>query len=98
MNAARTPDSNLWEGLEIGLVELGSIFIRGLDKVEERAKAARQTLEFIGNGGFAKPWLLLYDNVDDPDVLLQWAPVGTTRVLVTSRHAAWGPGVVKLGM
>jgi hypothetical protein len=83
-------------GVESGLVALGSIFIRGLDQVQDRAKAARQTLELIANGGFAKPWLLVYDNVDDVAVLRQWAPVGNARVLVTSRLGAWGAGVAKV--
>ena len=96
LNAARTKDSKSWEGLEKGLVDLGSIFIRGLDQVQDRSAAARQTLEFIANGGFAKPWLFVYDNVDDPSVLRQWAPVGNARVLVTSRLAAWGAGVAKV--
>src|SRR5262249_2551169 len=96
LNAARAKDSKSWEGLEKGLVDLGSIFIRGLDQVQDRAAAARQTLEFIANSGFAKPWLLVYDNVDDAAVLRQWTPVGNARVLVTSRLGAWGAGVAKV--
>jgi TIR domain-containing protein len=96
LDAARAKDSKSWEGLERGLVDLGTIFIRGLDQVQNRAAAARQTLEFIANGGFAKPWLLVYDNVDDPAVLRQWAPVGNARLLVTSRLGAWGAGIAKI--
>ena len=96
LNAARAPDSNIWEGVERGLVDLGSIFIRDLDQAKDRAKAARRTLDFIASGGFAKPWLLVYDNVADVDVLRQWAPVGNACVLVTSRLAAWGAGVAKV--
>jgi tetratricopeptide (TPR) repeat protein len=96
LNAARTKDGKSWEGVEKGLVDLGSIFIRGLDQVQDRAAAARQTLEFIANAGFAKTWLLVYDNVDDAGVLRQWAPVGNARVLVTSQIAAWGAGVAKV--
>jgi hypothetical protein len=51
LNAARTKNSKSWDELEQGLVELGSIFIRGLDQVQDRAAAARQTLEFIAHGG-----------------------------------------------
>ena len=96
LNAARAKDSKSWDGLEKGLVDLGTIFIRGLDQVQDRAAAARQTLEFIANAGFAKPWLLIYDNADDAAVLRQWAPVGNARVLVTSRLGAWGAGVAKV--
>ena len=92
LNAARAKDSKSWEGVEKGLVDLGSIFIRGLDQVQDRAAAARQTLEFIAHGGFAKPWLLVYDNVDDAAVLRQWAPLGNAHVLVTSRLGGWASG------
>ena len=51
----------------------------------DRAKAARQTLDFIAHGGFAKPWLLIYDNVDDARVLKDWAPIGNAHVLATTR-------------
>jgi tetratricopeptide (TPR) repeat protein len=96
LNAARAKDSKSWEGIEKGLVDLGSIFIRGLDQAADRVKAARQTLEFIAGGGFAKPWLLVYDNVDDAAVLRQWAPVGNARLLVTTRLRAWGAGIAKV--
>ena len=98
LNAARAKDSKSWEGVEKGLVDLGSIFIRGLDQVQDRAAAAHRTLEFIAHGGFAKPWLLIYDNVDDAAVLRQWAAAGNARVLVTSRIGAWGAGVAKVGV
>jgi tetratricopeptide (TPR) repeat protein len=96
LNAARAKDGKSWERLEKGLVDLGAIFFRGLNQVEDRAAAARRTLEFIANDGFAKPWLLVYDNVDDAAVLRQWAPVGNAHILVTSRLGAWGAGVAKV--
>jgi tetratricopeptide (TPR) repeat protein len=98
LSGARAPNSEIWEGVERGLVQLGSIFDDRLDMAPERAKAARQTLEFVAYGGFAKPWLLVYDDVVDPAVLRQWAPVGNACVLVTSRFAAWGSGVVKVAI
>src|SRR5262250_820018 len=61
LNAGRAKDSKSWDGVEKGLVDLGSIFIRGLDQATDRAAAARQSLKFIADGGFSKPWLLIYD-------------------------------------
>lgn len=88
LSAARTPGSKRWDGIERGLVELGSLFIRGLDQAEDRAKAARRTLEFLAHGGFAKPWLLVYDSADDGTVLRDWAAGTNVRVVVTTRIAA----------
>jgi hypothetical protein len=77
LNAARPEDGTPgFEGVERGLVDLGAIFIRGLDQLQDRAKAARQTLELIAHGGFEKPWLLVFDNVDDRGVVRAWAPLG----------------------
>ena len=56
-------------GVVDGLVALGAIFIPGLEEAKDRAEAARAALAFIADGGFAKPWLLLYDNVVQPKAL-----------------------------
>jgi hypothetical protein len=94
LNAAAPEDGSPgFEGVERGLVDLGAIFIRGLDQAQDRAKSARQTLELIAHGGFEKPWLLVFDNVDDRGVLREWAPLGNAQVLVTSRLSGW-PGTV----
>jgi hypothetical protein len=86
LKAAKPADGSPgFEGVERALIELGAIFIRGLDQVQDRAKAARQTLDLIAHGGFAKPWLLVYDNVDDRAVLREWPPLGNTQVLLTTR-------------
>ncbi len=95
LNAGKPADGTAgFEGVERALIELGAILIRGLDQTQERAKAARHTLDLIAHGGFDKPWLLVYDNVDDARVLRDWAPAGNGHVLVTSRLSGW-PGTVK---
>jgi tetratricopeptide (TPR) repeat protein len=96
LSATRAKDSKTWEGVEKGLVDLGKIFIRGLDQAADRAAAARQTLQFIAAGGFGKPWLLVYDNVDDENVLQQWSPVGNAHVVVTSRLRGWRASVTRV--
>ncbi len=93
LNAARPADGAGFEGVERGLVDLGALFIRGLDRVENRAAAARQTLDFIAHGGFEKRWLLVYDNVDDARVLTEWAPIGNAHVLMTTRIGGWPSAV-----
>ena len=93
LNAERTKDSEGFEGIEKGLVELGAIFIRGLGEAQDRVAAARQTLDFLADGGFAKPWLLVYDNVDDPRALKEWTPRSNAHVLATSRLGGWPQGV-----
>jgi tetratricopeptide (TPR) repeat protein len=86
LNAAKPEDGTPgFDGVERALVDLGTIFIRGLDQAQDRGKAARQTLDLIAHGGFEKPWLLVYDNVDDRAVLRKWAPLGNAQVLVTTR-------------
>ena len=93
LNAASDENSATWDGVEQGLVHLGDHYIRGLAQAQERTKAARYTLDFLAHGGFTKPWLLIYDNVDDPRVLDAWRPQANACVLVTSRISNWSHGV-----
>jgi hypothetical protein len=78
LNAAKPEGAVGFEGVEQALVELGGILSPG-DQAENRAEAARQTLDLIADGDFDKPWLLVYDNVDDTRVLRDWAPLGIPR-------------------
>ena len=93
LNAASDSDAVSWEGVEQGLVALGDHYVRGLAQAEDRAKAAQYALDFLAHGGFTKPWLLIFDNVDDPRVLDVWRPRGNVHVLVTSRISNWRLGV-----
>ena len=79
--AEKAKDSAIWDGLEQGLVDLRAVLYPGLEPPKERAKAARDVLNFLGSGGFEKPWLLVYDNADDQDVLDAWAPDEAVRYL-----------------
>src|SRR5208337_151685 len=56
-------------GIVDGLVALGAEFNPALNEVQDRAEAARWTLAFLAEGGFEKPWLLIYDNVPQPKAL-----------------------------
>ena len=72
-----------------GLVALGATFIPGLNEAKDRAEAARAALKFIADGGFEKPWLLLYDNVEQPKALDGLLPRGGAHALVTTRWPDW---------
>ena len=76
-------------GIVDGLVALGAIFIPGLDEAKDRAEAARAALKFIADGGFEKPWLLLYDNVEQPKALDGLLPRAGAQVLITTRFPDW---------
>jgi len=76
-----------------GLVALGDHFVKGLAQAQDRFEAARYALDFLAQGGFSKPWLLIFDNIDNPRVLDVWWPRGNVHVLVTSRISNWSLGV-----
>jgi tetratricopeptide (TPR) repeat protein len=76
-------------GIVDGLVALGAIFIPGLNEAKDRAEAARTALNFIAEGGFAKPWLLLYDNVEQPKTLDGLLPRAGAHALITTRFPDW---------
>lgn len=92
-NAEKAQGVESWPGVESGFIDLGATFIRGLDQMQDRTAAAKQGLSLIAEAGFEKPWLLVFDNVDDAKVLKTWVPKTGARVLVTSRLGAWGSGV-----
>ena len=93
LRAEKSKDSATWDGIEQGLADLRGVLYPGVEPPKERAKAARDTLNFLSTGGFEKPWLLVYDNVDDEEVLEAWAPPANVQVLMTSRLGNWGAEV-----
>jgi tetratricopeptide (TPR) repeat protein len=76
-------------GIVDGLVALGAIFIPGLNEAKDRGEAARTALNFIAHGGFEKPWLLLYDNVEQPKALDGLLPRVGAHALITTRFPDW---------
>ena len=83
------------ESIKTSLIELGRHFIPGLDSVQDRAEAARATLERI-LPGFRRPWLLIYDNLDSEALLRRWTPRENARVLVTSRVQTFSEALRKV--
>ena len=66
------------------LIELGARFIQGLAEVADREAAARATLDFIAQTPADKPWLLVYDNAENPAALEKLTPRAGAHVLITS--------------
>ena len=87
LHATRAQNAATWDGIEFGLVELGTIYMPELSQAQDRAAAAERTLDFLAHTGFHKPWLLIYDDVDDAGVLDRWRPRGNVHLLVTTRLA-----------
>jgi tetratricopeptide (TPR) repeat protein len=89
------PDAPTWPGIEQGYIELGDTFMRGLAQQQDRQAAARTGRNFIEKAGFEKPWLIVYDNVDDVRTLTAdaWQPPKGAHVIITSRLATKAKGV-----
>jgi tetratricopeptide (TPR) repeat protein len=78
------------ETLADDLIDLGARFIPGLREVPERDRAARRALDWIELAGFEKPWLIVYDNVEEPGRIDGLTPRTGAHVLVTTRWSDWG--------
>ena len=68
LDAAKVLDTGTFDGIEHGLVGLRNLLLRHRS-TEDRAQAARNTLAFLSAHVAERPWLLIYDNVDDQSVL-----------------------------
>ncbi len=77
------------EGLVGDLVKLGKELFPGIQHMRDPRQAARAVLGFIEEGQFGKPWLLIYDNVENPRDLDGWTPRTGAHVIVTSRWPYW---------
>jgi tetratricopeptide (TPR) repeat protein len=71
------------------LVELGARFIPGIREVPDRAQAAHAALAYIANMRAGKPWLLVYDNVEQPGDIDRLTPTEGAHVLITTRWSDW---------
>jgi tetratricopeptide (TPR) repeat protein len=77
------------------LLRLGALLVRGLDRLADRRAAAQQLTSSLLKG-FAKPALLVFDNLEDERLMHAWRPRTGSHVLVTSRNAAWGSDVTAI--
>jgi len=79
------------------LIALGTKLMDGLDRIEDRQAAAQMTLDHISQSGQSErqseqqsePWLILYDNVPDPETIRRLTPSSGAHVLITTRWADW---------
>ena len=78
-----------------GLLRVGTLFVRGLDQLADRRGAAQQVTNSV-LGGFAKPVLLIFDNLEDERLLRPWLPRNGSRALATSRNASWGAEIASI--
>ena len=75
----------------IGLAALGAemsaaIRAEAQTNVEQ---AARATLNLIERASTAKPFLLVYDNVEKPGDIEKWTPRAGAHILITTRWSQW---------
>lgn len=80
-------------GIVDGLLRLGAMFERGLEKLADRRAAAQRVINSM-LGGFDKPALLVFDNLEDEALMRSWLPRTGTRAVATSRDAAFGGDIV----
>ena len=78
-----------------GLLRVGTMFVRGLDQLADRRASAQQVTNSVLSG-FAKPVLLIFDNLEDERLLRTWLPRTGSRALVTSRNTAWGAEITAI--
>ena len=71
------------------LADLGSALNPELRQVNDRPAVAKMTLQMLAGAPSGRPFLLVYDNVTDPDALEGWRPAGGAHVLITSRWTDW---------
>ena len=77
------------EDIARGLVNLGSQFLPGVKDMQDRELAVATTLRLLASGGFDKPWLLIFDDVETPKALRAYVPPSGAIVVITSRWADW---------
>ncbi len=78
-------------GVIEGLLRLGAMFVQGLDQLADVRAAAQRVVNSV-LAGFDKPVLLVFDNLENEQLMRTWLP-RTARALATSRDAAWSADV-----
>jgi tetratricopeptide (TPR) repeat protein len=85
------------DGIIEGLLRLGVRFIPGLDEMKDRRVAAQRVIG-TALGGFAKPVLLVFDNLEEEALLRTWRPHSGARLLLTSRSSTWSSEIVAIAL
>lgn len=85
------------DGIIEGLLRLGAAFIPSLDEMKDRRAAAQRVIG-TALGGFAKPVLLVFDNLEEAALLRTWRPHSGARLLLTSRGSTWTPDIIAIAL
>jgi class 3 adenylate cyclase/tetratricopeptide (TPR) repeat protein len=83
------------DGIIDGLLRLGTMFVQGLEQLADRRIAAERVINSV-LGGFDKPVLLVFDNLEDEGLMRTWLPRTGARALATSRDAAWSADITAI--
>lgn len=83
------------DGIIDSLLRLGTMFEQGLDKLADRRVAAQRVINSV-LGGFDKPALLVFDNLEDEGLIRSWLPRVGTRALATSRDTALSADIIAI--
>ncbi len=83
-------------GIIEGLLRLGAMFVQGLDQLADVRAAAQRVVNSV-LAGFDKPVLLIFDNLEDEQLMRTWLP-RTARALATSRDAAWSADITTIAL
>ncbi len=83
------------DGIIDGLLRLGTMFVQGLNQLADRRIAAERVINSV-LGGFDKPVLLVFDNLEDEGLMRTWLPRTGAHALATSRDAAWSTDITAI--
>ncbi len=83
------------DGIIDGLLRLGTMFVQGLGQLADRRVAAERVINSV-LGGFDRPVLLVFDNLEDEALLRAWLPRTGARALATSRDTALSSDVIAI--
>ncbi|HYK53251.1 MAG TPA: FxSxx-COOH system tetratricopeptide repeat protein [Candidatus Eremiobacteraceae bacterium] len=88
-------DAQTEDGIIDGLLRLGIMFVKGLDQLADRRAGAQRVINSV-LGGFDKPVLLVFDNLEDDRLMRSWLPRSGTRALATSRDTALSSDIIAI--
>lgn len=83
-------DASQPDSLCSDLAYFGEHFVANLDEIEGVKEKAITTLRTIAEMDSAEPWLLVYDNVANPEILKDFLPSKNADVLLTTRRSEFG--------
>lgn len=88
-------DSEHADSLDEGLINLGASFNSSIRTIDDKKSAAGVVFTYLAENAeeVQKPWLLIYDNIEEQSVLDLRKPRGGVHMLLTSRAKGWGADI-----